>query len=304
MKAWVVCHASTERFRLVETPAPIQGAGELQLEVQSVSLNPGELRWSWADGTVPGWDVAGVVAEAAADGRGPGVGERVVAVCEGGAWAEKVVVPVGRVGVIPDTVSFEVAATLGIAGLTALRVVREAGPLAGKRVLVTGASGAVGRLAVQLSRLYSATVTGVVNREEQASELRALGAHAAIVGTSEVTGAYDVIFDGVGGEALVAGLRVAAPRAQIFTYGSSGGESAYLSFRDFRGAPGAALRGFFVWLGDLETFGSDLSYLARLVAADLLEAPVGRVYPWGELDRAVKDLESRRFRGKLVVTRT
>ena len=92
----------------------------------------------------PGKDVAGLVVQAAADGSGPRIGQRVVAHPAGLGWAEYAAVPTDRVAVLPDTISTVVAAALPLAGLTALRLLRAAGCVAGHRLLLTGASGGSG----------------------------------------------------------------------------------------------------------------------------------------------------------------
>src|SRR6266496_3323178 len=103
------------------------------------------------DGWRPGQDIAGVVTEAAASGEGPPAGTRVVGLAEGAAWSQRLAVPITRLAALEDTVSFEHAATLGLAGRTALRTVRLAGPLLGRSVLILGAGGGVGHLTVQLA---------------------------------------------------------------------------------------------------------------------------------------------------------
>src|SRR5206468_3423189 len=89
------------------------------------------------DGWRPGQDIAGAVVQAAADGTGPKEGDRVVALVDQAGWAERAAAPTSRIAVIPDNVSFEAAATLPVAGLTALRALRVGGSLLGKRVMVT-----------------------------------------------------------------------------------------------------------------------------------------------------------------------
>lgn len=124
-----------------EVPEPEPAAHEALVDMRASSLNRGELSLlaNRDDGGLPGQDVAGVVRREAADGSGPAAGGRVVGLVEGAAWAERVAVPTARLAELPDGVDFERASTLGIAGLTALRIVRLGGSLIGRSVLVTAA---------------------------------------------------------------------------------------------------------------------------------------------------------------------
>src|SRR5207249_877940 len=97
---------------------------------------------------------------------------RVVGLAEAAAWSQRVAVPVERLAAIDDAVPFETAATLGLAGLTALRSLREVGPLLGRRLLVLGASGGLGHFVVQLAALAGADVTALVRTESTAAGSR------------------------------------------------------------------------------------------------------------------------------------
>src|SRR5687767_8601343 len=112
-----------------DVPDPSPLPNEAIVSVKAVSLNRGETRNSIAaaEGVRPGWDLAGVVETAAADGSGPAAGSRVVGFTLGKAWAERVAVRSGDLAVLPEGVSFAQASTLPVAGLTALRTLKIGG---------------------------------------------------------------------------------------------------------------------------------------------------------------------------------
>ncbi len=145
------------------------------MRVAAFSLNRGE--------------VDGVVVRAAADGSGPGVGDRVVTLGEGGAWAELRAVDTALVGAVPDGVDLAAASTLPVAAGSALRALHRVGPLLGRRGLVTGAGGGVGRFAVQLAALGGAHVVAATSTPAHVDALRALGADEVVLtGAAEPAG--------------------------------------------------------------------------------------------------------------------
>src|SRR5579872_5187855 len=185
-------------LREAEEPAP--ASNEVVVAVAAASLNRGELtllpsRPGWR----PGQDIAGTIVRSAADGSGPAEAARVTAVVDAGGWAERVAAPTNRLAELPGSVTFAEAATLGVAGLTALRGLRVGGPLLGARVLVTGASGGVGHFAVQLAHIAGAHVTAVARTSERAGKLRALGADRAVLESDELDTTFDLVMEGVGG---------------------------------------------------------------------------------------------------------
>jgi NADPH2:quinone reductase len=142
---------------------------EVAVRVTAISLNRGETRRAVQQaepGWRPGWDFAGVVVAAAADGSGPAAGTRVAGILPSGAWAERVNCRTHAVAALPDVVGDAEAATLPVAGLTALHALRQGGLLLGRKVLVDGASGGVGHLACQLAAAAGANVWAHVRREE------------------------------------------------------------------------------------------------------------------------------------------
>jgi NADPH:quinone reductase-like Zn-dependent oxidoreductase len=290
-----------------ELPEPRPGGHDVVVEVAAYAVNRGELALlaARADGWLPGQDVAGVVAAAAADGSGPEPGTRVVGIADGGGWSERVAVPSHRVAVLPDAVSFPEAAALPVAGLTALRLLRSGGPLLGRRVLVTGASGGVGSFAVQLARTAGALVTAQVSGPSRVEAARTLGADQVVTAVGEDSGPFDLILEGVGGPLLTDALRRLAPGGTMTVYGMASGQASQVAFRDFSGAsPGGRLQGFWVYRTGEETFGEDLAALAALVADGRLVPRLGVVRDWSETRAALAALRARQVTGKVVLTRS
>src|SRR5262249_2819057 len=149
------------------------------IAVDAFSINRGETfqleapRPQWR----PGKDVAGRVVRAADDGSGPGVGTRVVGHAAASGWAERVAIPASQLAVLPDTIEATVAAALPLAGLTALRLMRVAGAIAGTRMLFTGAAGGVGHYFTELAAAAGAEIDVVVSEPARGVRLRELGAH-------------------------------------------------------------------------------------------------------------------------------
>src|SRR5262249_46520707 len=191
---------SAPYVELGDVPDPQPRPDEALVEVKAFSLNRGETRrlQTLAPGTVTGWDLAGPVRRQAAGG-GPPEGARVVGLKNIGAWAELVAVKTENLAQLPEGISFEQAAALPVAGLTALRALEVAGFVLGKRVLITGASGGVGRFAIQLAKLAGAHVTALSRRSAGLAEI---GADEQIAELGPSGPRFDVILDGVGGPVL------------------------------------------------------------------------------------------------------
>lgn len=289
---------------IAEVSEPDPMPSELVVDVAAVSINRGELRLLAArpEGWRPGQDVAGIVREAAADGSGPSPGTRVVAWVDQSGWAEHVCASADRVAVLAEGVSFGAAATLPIAGMTALRALRVGGELLGRRVLVTGAAGGVGRFAVELAARGGASVTAVARDAARAEGLDLLGADRIVFDIGEAEGPFDVILESVGGASLAGALRLVAPQGAVVVFGNSSGEAAEISFGDFVGRPAARLEGFFVYSSaQPPSFGADLQRLADMVARGKLNPHVGLEVSWTEATTAFAAVAERHVNGKAVL---
>ncbi len=150
--------------------------------VQAFSPNRGEsfVLERAERGFRPGKDIAGVIVKPARSGHGPGVGDRVVAHLDHSGWAERAVVPIDRLAVVPEAISSEEAAALPLAGVTALRLTRATGPVASRRLLLTGASGGVGHYFVELAASQGTQITVVAATDQRARRLLELGASERI----------------------------------------------------------------------------------------------------------------------------
>jgi NADPH:quinone reductase len=292
-------------LELTEVDDPRPQRDEALVAVRAVSLNRGEVRQlpQRPPGSVVGWDVAGVVERAAADGSGPREGARVVGIVRSGAWAQRVAVRTPMLAELPAEVSFADAAALPVAALTALRALEIGGFVLGKRVLVTGASGGVGRFAVQLAHRAGALVTAVSASADRAEGLTRLGAREVVPALEGEGPLFDVVVEGVGGASLGAALQRVAPRGTVVSFASTETETTFPTRALFGRAPGARLVGLFIF-DELErtgTGGSDLARLAALVAEGSLSTSVDLEGDWREPWPALAALVDRRIRGKAVL---
>src|SRR5947208_14739232 len=302
MLALVNTPAGNAPVELRQVPEPAPGLHEALVAVQAFSLNRGELRSfrNNEEGWIPGQDISGIVLRQAADGSGPPAGTRIVALMDEFGWAERAAVPTQRIAVLPDTVSFAAAAALPVAGLTALRTLRHGAPLLGKRVLITGAAGGGGHLAVQLAARSGARVTAVAGRKERAVGLRGLGATDVVVGIEQAPGRFGLILESAGGASLTAAIERIAARGTIVVYGNSSGEPTAINFRDFAEHQNARIQAFHYFTSEPEErFGPDLAVLAGLIADGSLK-PRTAEYSWRDLSRISPLLLDRQIPGKAV----
>jgi NADPH:quinone reductase-like Zn-dependent oxidoreductase len=218
-----------EVLRVGEVPEAVAGDGEVLIRAIATSINPVDDKTregAIGEGTPPlpmtlGWDLAGVVIDGGASGLR--TGERVVAMSHQlgtgrGVWADVVAIPAGSVAPAPVSVSLVEAATLPLAGLTALQTLEWLAVSAGERLLVAGAAGAVGDLALQLARARGARVDALVSREAHLDFTRGHGAEFATTDPGALADRhYDAVFDTFGAfvtEAVADGGRYASIATQ------------------------------------------------------------------------------------------
>jgi len=290
-------------LKLGELPDPHIGPDTLLVEVKAAGLNPVDYKIRQGHlarlidtdfPVIPGWDVAGVVVRAGLDTPEYQVGDEVLAyarkdVVHGGTLAELVSVPVRTAAHKPSGVSFEEAAALPLAGLTALQSVRRSGLVAGQTVLVHAASGGVGSFATQLAVLAGAKVVGTAGAANQ-DYVRSLGAEAIEHGDglverarALVPGGFDVVLDYVGGAALDTTAELLRPGGSV------------VSITDGRAVH---YGGQSIWV---RPDHDGLTELAGLVADGRLTVSLAGTYPLEQAVDAYRELEGGHVRGKLVV---
>jgi NADPH:quinone reductase len=268
--------ADPPHVELREVPEPVPSADEIVVRVRTFSLNRGEVvdLAGRADGEAVGWDFAGVTP----------AGKRVVGLVRRGAWAELVAAPASQLAEIPDGVSDADAATLPTAGLTALRSLELGGLLVAKRVLVTGATGGVGRYAAQLAAIAGASVTAVRDADGIADD-------------------FDLVVDAVGGATFAAAIEHVAPGGLVVNL-ATGSPDEVVSFRAtrFDRAPGARIYTLNLFDELPRMNGAEsLARLADLLAQRKLTATVELEAPWQELGLAIDAVLSRGISGKAVL---
>ena len=321
MRAVIYCeYGAPDALTLEAVEKPVPGDDQVLVRVRAAAVNP--LDWHYMRGTPYigrlemglrkpkvtrlGVDYAGVV---------EAVGKNVTAFKPGdevfggrnGAFAEYVVARADRAIVHkPASLTFEQAAAIPVSALTALQALRDHGRVRpGQRVLINGASGGVGTVAVQIAKSFGAHVTGVSSTRNVAL-VRSLGADVAVDYTREDftkgSARYDVIVDNVGNHPLAALGNVLTPGGRYVMVGGPSG-------RWLAPMPRAAHAALVSRYGDhdMRFFMAkmdprDLATLRDLAAAGKLTPVIDRRYPLKDIGAAVAYLETGRARGKVVVT--
>ncbi|MFI0780919.1 zinc-binding dehydrogenase [Streptomyces sp. NPDC021212] len=305
MRALLVDSSTPSGLRLGETADPEPARHEALVRVTATSLNYGEVahRKEAPEGTVLGWDAAGVIERAAADGSGPAVGTPVVTLGEAGGWAELRAVHTGMLGVPPTGADPGALSTLPVAGASALRALRRIGDTLGRRILVTGATGGVGRYAVQLARLGGAYVIATTGDPgAHGDDLRALGAHQVVTEPADVAEPVHGVVDLVGGPQLVAAYDTLAAHGTLVSVGHVTGQPETFPFGALYGDAGRHDRSIVTfYLLERPDIGPDLTWLAHRLAAGDLDPQIAWRGGWDRAAEAIAALLDRRLHGKAVL---
>ncbi|MGV9599159.1 NADP-dependent oxidoreductase [Streptosporangium sandarakinum] len=295
-------YGGTEVLAPARLPRPKVGPGEVLVRVRCAAVNP--VDWKLMSGgldalmdtvfpVVPGWDVAGVVEQVGIDTPEFAVGDEVFAYARkdyvhGGTFAELVTVPVRALARKPASLTWEEAAGLPLAGLTAYQLLTRLGTGEGDTVLIHNAAGGVGSLGVQIAVALGARVIGTASPANH-DRLRALGAEPVAYGEglaervrSLAPEGVDVVADFVGG-VLDDTLAVLA----------EGGRHASIADDSV-----VAAGGQWMWV---RPSGPDLAALGELADAGRLTVPVARTFALEELGEAFELSRSGHVHGKLVV---
>jgi NADPH:quinone reductase-like Zn-dependent oxidoreductase len=322
MKA-IVCHryGAPEALRLEDVEKPTPGDGEVLIQVRAASLNAYD--WGFLRGTPrilrpilgmrtprfnrPGRDVAGRI-----EAVGPNVtrfkpGDDVFGLCRG-SLAEYACAKQTYVVAKPASVSFEAAAAIPLAGLTAWQGLRAGGIQSGQRVLINGAAGGIGTLAVQIAKSLGADVTGVCSTANVAM-VGSIGADRVVDYTREdftrSGQRYDLMYDLVANHSFTACRRVLTPRGTFVAAGAGGSDGREFWRRMGRTLTGALISRFFsqrmvffMTKLDLE----DLTALGALLESGKVTPVIDSRHPLSESSEAFRRIATGHARGKIVVT--
>ncbi|MBX7236983.1 MAG: NAD(P)-dependent alcohol dehydrogenase [Caldilineales bacterium] len=307
------------QFQEVAKPAPT--ADEVLVKIHAASINMFDWHLLTADipmvrlmggglrrpkVTIPGEDIAGRIEATGSNVKQFRPGDDVfgdISACDGGGFAEYVALPERALALKPTTLSFEEAAAVPMAALTALQGLRDHGKIqAGQKVLINGASGGVGTFAVQIAKAFGAEVTAVCSTPNL-DLARTLGADRVIDYTQEdftrSGQTYDLIFAANGYHPLAAYKRALTPQGIYAMAGGKPGQifQAMLLGRWLSERGGKQLGGFTAHANQ-----KDLVILKELLEARKVAPVIDRRYPLSETAEALRYLGAGHARGKVVIT--
>jgi len=324
MKAIVYCDYGLANLKLAEIAKPTPTDDQILVKVHAASINP--LDWHFIEGTPKIMRALGVGLRKPKDprlgvdfaGTVEAVGKNVTQFKPGdevfggrdGAFAEYVCPRADRaVTLKPANITFEQAASVNIAGITALQAVRDKGKVQpGQKVLINGASGGVGTFAVQIAKSFGAEVTGVCSTRNL-DMVRSLGADHVIDYTKEdfTKGAerYDAVLDNVPNHSLSECRRILNPQGKYVMIGGGGPND-----NRWIGPFGRLIQALVVSPFVSQKMGmmmaelkkSDLAILGDMMQSGKVKPVIDRTYKLSELPAAIRYLEEGHARGKVVIT--
>jgi len=314
-------YGSPDVLEVKDIDKPVPTADQILIRVHNASVNPYD--WHFLRGTPSfirlftglrhpkspslGADVAGEVEAIGAQVKRFKPGEKVFGIANG-AFAQFAFAKEKDIALMPETATFEQAAAIPMAGITALQGLRDSGRLrSGQRVLINGAAGGVGSFAVQIAKHMGASVTGVCSTRN-VDLVRSMGADAVIDYTRDDftrSGAhFDVVFDLVGNRSLSDMRRALEPHGVLVGCGGGGPDRG--SFELLAAMLGNVAAGPFISqriAGLLAKINAeDLEYLAALFDAGYLRPVIDRTFPLAETAAAIRYVEQCHARGKVVVS--
>ncbi len=323
MKAFINCDYGLANLKLENIEKPVPNDDQVLVRVHAASVNPYD--WHFIEGTPKiirlmgvglrkpkdtrvGVDFAGTVEAVGKNVTNFKPGDDVFG-GKGGAFAEYVCPRAHRaVALKPANVTFEQAASVNIAGITALQAVRDKGKVQpGQKVLINGASGGVGTFAVQIAKSFGADVTGVCSARN-ADLVRSLGADHVIDYTKEdfTKGEqrYDVILDNVANHSLSECKRVLTPKGKYVMIGGGGANEQGLIGVMARPLKAMILSPFIsqqMGMMMADTNQKDLTVLADMMQTGKLKPVIDRTYKLDQVPDAIRYLEEGHARGKVII---
>ena len=321
MKAVVSrCYGGPDSLEYLDVEKPKPGPKDVIVKIKAAAVNPLDYHYmrgspylmrlatgigSPSDSKM-GVDFAGMVVEVGNEVTKFAVGDAVFGGGDG-AFAEYLLIPEDRaIAAKPDNVSFEQAAAIPIAAVTALQSLRDHGRLkAGEKVLINGASGGVGTYAVQIAKVLGAEVHGVCSTRN-VEMVRKLGADQVFdyknENYTESDHEYDLIIDMVGNHSLSANRRVLKPQGRMVLVGGPKGDWFAPLWPPLKALMLSPFIDQEIGMMLAKLDGDDLQYLAGLMADGRLTSRIDRRYPLNDTASALRYLETHRARGKVIIT--
>ena len=308
-----------EVLQLKEVEKPVPKDNEVLVKVFAASANPAD--WHMIRGepkfarlafgltkpknVIPGIDIAGKVEAVGKNVKEFHPGDEVFGDCGwGGAFAEYICVTEQRVVMKPAKISFEDAATISVAGITALQSLRDKGKIqSGQKVLIVGASGGVGTFAVQIAKYFGSEVTGVCSTKNL-EFVRSIGADKVIDYTQEdfakTEKQYDLIIDNVANRSVFELKRALSPNGICVVVGFT---TVSLMFQHMFLGPLLSMFGNkkILSLGTAKPNKKDHTFLKELLEKNIVNPVIERQYPLSELPEAISYVEKGHTRGKVVI---